>query len=287
MEYVKLGTLSDGAIRARGWEPSAYTLSAGTRNTFEEAVNEAVRKAWGFQKWPELMRVEKRRFRPTWDAGTAYEAGQEVFYGTQYWRGTLENNLGNTPVRGSAFWETPDDFIPFVELGQWWETNEIWEEGVDLDAFAYRVDPRVNPDAAAGRCRFWQGSVVLPKEWELTYAWCRFMPKAPRFSFVPYSASTAYASNDVCYDAGSCWRSLRAQTGTEPGASSTTWEEVRLPEMFAQYVRTYLLSQWLTASEGRYELEGKAQNILNDVATQHFERSGERGTCYASGRRRR
>ena len=93
MQTVSAGAVADGVIRARDWDPETFTLTGAARQLFTEAANDALRTAWGRQKWPQLMRIEPRRFRPDWSAATAYTAGQEVWHAATeaYWKCLVEH----------------------------------------------------------------------------------------------------------------------------------------------------------------------------------------------------
>lgn len=61
--------------------------------------------AWEMERWPDLMRVEKRFFRAAWLAGTTYAAGDERYYtpAGKYFQSLRSSNTGNAPATGSDY----------------------------------------------------------------------------------------------------------------------------------------------------------------------------------------
>lgn len=284
----RAGLIADGVIRMRDWDPEAYTLGSATRATFTQAANDALRRAYGYQKWPTLMRTEARRYRPTWDTDATYETGQEVWWLDAYWR-ALQDHDGEEPAEGSAYWEKPEDFVPFIAFEQPWEEWAFDINGVDLKAFAWGLDPRQHPGMRAiDGCDLWMDSVVLPQG-SPDRVWVRFVPRAPVISFEEYAAGRTYAAAEACYvtAAGRSYVALKAATGKNPVTETDYWREVGVPAFLSPYVRMAILSQWLTVAEGRYEMEGRAARELDEVAARHFERAGyAQGARMSVGRRR-
>ncbi len=280
LQMVSAGAIADGVIRARDWDPETFTLTGAARQLFTEAANDALRTAWGRQKWPQLMRIEPRRFRPDWSAATAYTAGQEVWHAATeaYWK-CLVANTGETPAEGGTYWEQPEEFIPFIQLDQPWEEFRIDDTGADLNAFAWEKDPRLNPGLApiAG-LTWWMDSIVFPQGVP-NEVYVRFMPPCPRITFEEWAAGTSYVTGETAYRTavGRSYVALADTTGETPEATPAKWAEVRVPEFMSAYVRAYVLSQWLTVAEGRYEQEGRAEKKLQQMEQQMFERAGGDG----------
>lgn len=286
--YDRAGQLADSVIRAIGFSPEAFTLTEQDRSVLTDAANEALRTAWARQKWPLLMRVEPRRYRPTWAVGTAYAAGQEVWHGTAYWI-CLKADTGTEPGTDAAVWGAPATFIPFIQLEQPWETWPIDDNGFDLAAFAWEEDPRLNPglQPIAG-CTVWMDSIVLPQDApDLVYI--RFMPRCPQLDFTEWSATTPYDAGDVRYHtaSGRCWGAVRDNTGVVPGTSDADWTEIGVPRFMSKYIRQVILAQWRTEDAGRYQSEGAAARALEEMERECFERSGVAQGARWGGFRRR
>jgi hypothetical protein len=54
--------------------------------------------------------------------------------------------------------------------------------------------------------------------------------------------------------------------------------EVGVPEFLAEYLSEYLVAEWCTEQEGKYEKHGRAKALLEDIASRSFERRGGDGT---------
>lgn len=275
----RVGLIADGVIRARDWNPATFTLTGSTRELFTQAAQDALAEAWS-RKWPQLKRVEPRRFRPAWDTDQAYAVGHEVWHAATeaYWK-CLVAHSGQVPAVGSAYWEQPEEFVPFVQLDQPWEAYRMDDAGVDLNDFAYEEDPRLNPNAAPLHgCAWWMDSVVLPQE-APDQVWVKFWPACPRITFAEWAAGTAYAAGETAYRTlnGRCYVALKATTGEVPEETTGSWSEVQIPEFLGTYVRQFVLSQWLSVSEGRYEMEAKAERTLAKLECRMFERAGGDG----------
>lgn len=273
--YDKAGRLVDSVIRAIGFSPEAFTLTDQDRSVFTDAANEALRTAWARQKWPLLMRVEPRRYRPDWDVDTAYKAGQEVWHDTAYWV-LLVDNTGTEPGTDATVWGVPASFIPFIQLEQPWETWPIDDNGFDLQAFAWEKDPRLNPGLApiAG-CSIWMASIVLPQGVP-DQVYIRFMPRCPQLDFTEWVSTTPYDAGDVCYHtaSGRCWGAVQDNTGVVPGTSNDDWTEIGVPRFMSKYIRQVILAQWRTEDAGRYQSEGVAARALEEMERECFESAG-------------
>lgn len=286
--YDKAGTVVDGVIRAIGFSPAAFTLTEQDRTVFTDAANEALRIAWARQLWPLLMRVEPRRYRPTWSAATPYVAGNEVWHGTAYWI-CLKPDTGTEPGGDATVWGIPTTFMPFIQLEQPWETWAIDDHGFDLAAFAWEDDPRLNPGVPPiSGCDVWMDSIVLPQS-APDQVWIRFMPRCPVLDFTEWSVSEVYAAADVRYHTatGKCWAAVRANTGVTPGSSADDWSEVGVPRFMVPYIRHYILAAWRTEDAGRYQSEGAAERALQLMERDAFERAGvARGARWGGFKRR-
>lgn len=276
LRTTTLGQIILRAVWKRGWNPTTWTGTGADYSLFEFAINDAVRKAYSYQKWPELMRVEERQYMPDWAIGTAYIAGNYVYHEDAYWK-CLVNDTGTEPGTDATIWSADVSDMPrFIQRAQPWETYIIDEDGVDLQDFAFRSDPRLTPGLRAMTgCEWWMDSIVVPAAAGNT-VWCKFRPEAPRFSFTAWDDETAYVAGDVCYVAatGKCWMALTSSTNVTPGTDETKWVEMGVPEFLADYLSQVLVGEWVTEQEGKYQKLGHAQQMLEELAATKFERSG-------------
>jgi hypothetical protein len=276
LRTTTIGKVISRTVRKRGWDPAVWTGTTADYDLFEDAINDAVRKAYSFQKWPELMRIEERQYMPDWAIGTAYVADNYVYHEEAYWK-CLKSDTGTEPGTDDTVWSADVSDMPkFIQLAQPWETYIIDEDGVDLQDFAFRTDPRLTPNIRSMTgCDWWMDAITLPYEAENT-VWIKFMPQAPKFTFLAWDDETVYAKGDVCYIAatGMCWQALDASTNVTPGTDETKWIEMGVPEFLAEYLSEVLLGEWITEQEGKYEKLGRAQQILNELAERKYERRG-------------
>ena len=68
---------------------------------------------WEFYPWPDLVRVEKRYYRPLYAAATTYAAGAEVYYPTEekYYQ-ALKSTQGNAPTVLTHWAESKQNYSP-------------------------------------------------------------------------------------------------------------------------------------------------------------------------------
>ena len=280
LRTTTLGKVIARTVRKRGWDPSVWTGTGADYDLFEDALNDAIRRAYSYQKWPELMRIEERQFMPSWLIAQPYVAGNYVYYAEAYWK-CLKSDTGTEPGTDDTVWSADVSDMPrIVQLAQPWELYIIDEDGFDLSDFAFTTDPRLRPGIRAMQgLATWMGSVVIPAGSGNT-VWIKFMPQAPSFSFEVWDDETAYVAGRLCYVVltGKCWQALGDSTDVAPGTDDSKWIEVGVPEFLAEYLSEYLMGEWVTEQEGKYEKLGKAQQILEEVAARKFERRGGDGT---------
>jgi len=292
LRMVKAGKIADGTVRLMGWEPDAYTLSGRDRETLTDSVNEGLAELYGAQKWPQLVRVELRTYRPAHSMTETYAAGNEVWLadaeadeGGDYWK-ALAANTGVLPADGGGVWERAEELIKFIALEQDWEAWAIDENGVDLEDFAFEDDPRVNPDLhPIEGCRFWMDSVILPKE-APKRVYVKFVPRRPAVDYTEWLVGTAYVRGDVRYRTatGTCYTALRDNTGATPETSPDDWAEVGIPEIFAVYLKLRALAAWKTEDDGRGKAVAAAEDELGRLADRCITRQNVRQGGYSAGR---
>lgn len=274
------GRIIARAVRKRGWDMTTWSASSGDYDLFEDALNDAMRMAYSFQKWPELMRIEERQYMPTWAIGTAYVAGNYCYHEEAYWK-CLKSDTGTEPGTDVTVWSADVSDMPrLIQWAQPWEPFIIDLCGFDLQDFAFESDPRLTPGirGLAG-CGIWMDSITMPYDSPAT-VWVKFMPEAPKFSFKVWDDETAYVVGDLCYILadGTCWQALASSTNITPGTDATKWQEVGVPEFLAEYLSEYLVAEWCTEQEMKYEKHGRAKQLLEEIASRHFERRGGDGT---------
>jgi len=288
---ITAGKLLDAMLRARGFDPDYTTLTTKEKAQYADVANNALRAAWEDERWPQLMRCERRQFRPTWDVATTYAAGHQCYYDGVYYESELDGNVGNQPdtddgTNWTALSVSEGDMIPFLPFAQPWADDNglavaaFDATGVDLEAFAYELDPLTKPDAAPVRgCRFWMNSVLLPANASTpARPYVRYRPVAPEITYTAWAAGTAYAAQELVYtaDDGKCWEALRASTGAAPAASAEDWVEVGVPKMFADYIRLRARADLASDDEGKWKTLGLAEEELEKLRERHMAQTNAR-----------
>lgn len=285
--HVRAGAVADKVIRRMGYT-SSFTMTPELRETLGDAINEAIMTVWAHQRWPQLRRVEKRRYRPDWKAKVVYLERQEVWHKGRYWQAAADC-MGEEPVEG-GIWRPMEDaqIVKMIQFDQVWDPLPLDEAGIDLNAFAYEVDPRLNPHAAplAG-CTFWMDSVVLPAT-APNEVWIVFVPRRPRVSFAEWQEGATYGQGEVCFMTvnGECYEAMADGVNTAPHTDvSGLWAPVRIPEFISIYLSLYALAAWKSEDEGKAQIAQAAEKELERLSETYFEKSGYRAGAKVRMRR--
>lgn len=101
MRTVTYKSVLDGFLRTAGEvadDPNDIDAAAAM-----EFLDQALSAAHEFWRWPELVLIEKRFFRPTYDNAETYAAGAEVYFPqSQLYYRALRATLGNAPANSEA-----------------------------------------------------------------------------------------------------------------------------------------------------------------------------------------
>lgn len=281
MDYrtIPAGRLLDACIRARGYDPDTYlaTLSTKEREWFSDLVNEAWREVHQAEMWPHYILTEQRQYRPTYSATETYDTGKEVFYGSAYYRCLADGVVGIAPT-STAYWEaSPDDFLPYIQYDQYWESNEIDAAGVDFSQCVYEDDPLAEPDAApVSGCRPWQFSILVPATVAPTQPYVRFKARCPELNFLLWAAGTLYARGEVRFLASTqeCYMALRSNTGQSPDTSYEDWWPVRFPADWKNFARWRVAAQLEAEQDGRNRSMADSQRELDRLRHVFVQQTG-------------
>lgn len=78
-------------------------LEADEERILRVQINAELSNLWPMAKWPDLIRVQQREYRATYNSLTVYAAGVEVFFtATQKYYCTLVASTGNAPATDSG-----------------------------------------------------------------------------------------------------------------------------------------------------------------------------------------
>jgi hypothetical protein len=168
MRSVTFQSVLDGAASRIGLDPT-QTIQPSTASALTEYINTRTRFAWEAYKWPELSAIEKRQFRPTFDAAATYATGAEVFYLGNYYRKTGSGAVGVLPTV-TATWTVATsltDFVRSIDFDQTFTAASGSTAATPIGEVlhVYRQDPRVV--RYAERVNFWvtdSGAIVGPTQ---------------------------------------------------------------------------------------------------------------------------
>ena len=282
---IQLGNILENACAMAGYDTQYQTPPARWRVMAAAAVNEGLRRIHA-EKFPALRRIEFRRYRPTWSVvSDSWLVGQECWHNGRYWRlesgdGTDEPALPTTNYQLPTTWRElkMEEVAAFVAFDQPWEAVEIDPGGVVKDAFAYESDPKYHPEAApiAG-CNWFEDGVSLPAP-APPGVFVRFVPKAPRVSFMEWAADRAWARGAGCYVSGDrdCYVALSdiAAGGDAPSANAS-WRRIRVRDEFENYLTELAAANLQSEDQGRYQTKAAAESEFADLQARFAEGTGD------------
>lgn len=168
MRSVTFQSVLDGAASRIGLDPT-QTIQPSTASALTEYINTRTRFAWEAYKWPELSAIEKRQFRPTFDAAATYAIGNEVFYLGNYYRKTGTGAVGVLPTVTATWTNSTSltDFVRSIDFDQPFTATSSTTAATPIGEVlhVYRQDPRVV--RYAERVNFWvtdSGAIVGPTQ---------------------------------------------------------------------------------------------------------------------------
>lgn len=168
MRSVTFQSVLDGAAARIGLDPT-QTIQPSTASALTEYINTRTRFAWEAYKWPELSAIEKRQFRPTFDAAAIYATENEVFYLGNYYRKTNEGEVGVLPTDHDTWTDSNSltDFVRSIDFDQPFTATSGTTAATPIGEVlhVYRQDPRVV--RYAERVNFWvtdSGAIVGPTQ---------------------------------------------------------------------------------------------------------------------------
>lgn len=278
MKETRLGTILENACRLAGREPGHVGVPTGWKVLAAMAIAEGLRRL-AAEKFPMLMRVEFRRYRPDWKEGIAYARGHEVWHGTRYWRMCDVASQGEPGVADG--WHELDmkEMAAFIAWEQPWENTVIDSGGVDIQRFAYRDDPKYHPDAAPVRVTGMNEMGIVLESPAPEGVWCRFAPEFPDVSFAEWSEETGYEIGDVVYRTATKDVYIRvgdeAEEGTAP-EESADWQVFRVRHEFAPFLTRLAAVDMLTEDQGKHQTRSTAEVEFEALCERYHEGNGER-----------
>ncbi len=282
MRKVKVGTIIENACRLAGRDPLMMGIPDDWRVLAAFAINGAMRRIYA-EKLPMLKRIEFRRFRPEWKQELNWQAGHECYHEGKYYR--LKNGNGKNPPGASADWECVefDQIVPFIAFEQPWESTVMDPGGIDKKEFAYREDPKYNPEATPIEgCKWFGEGVIVAKPVPLEGVWVKFSPLAPRFTVEEWDDEFAgYKKGDMvyltaaknCYVAKQDLQTTGIAPNTEDGAEY--WEAVYIDEAWEDYLTKLVSADFMTNDQGKYQAKAEADREFEAIIDRYEVNVGE------------
>lgn len=284
MQRVAYQTVIDQAAALAGFTTSTLTTSPkGILRTF---INRRLKSAWDKYWWPELMRAELRYYRAAYDAGTAYTAGNQVYYSTTglYYQAT-DSTTGNAPT-DTNYWSQLTDLDPYIALEQTGQTaigtvRSVYKDDPEAVHRPRRVLFRMAP----------AGIQVLGEDVPSSvYVW--FRTRCPVLLGTDFSASTAYTAGQTVYYTSSTydydgdWWVCQSTTsaGETPESTPAKWTRQEFPAWLRDCVAQAAYADWLrqdgTPEAARLE-EATAMQFLFEAY--HNAGPAQRQISHAAG----
>jgi len=283
MKKVKLGLILENAARLAGRCVGAMGVPDEWKALGALAMSDGIRRIAG-EKFPVMQRVECRQFRPTWTSNTGWSRNMECFYGNRYWRLNADVSSGTPGI--ASCWTAVDmkDFAAFIEFEQPWENTSIDRSSVDVNRFAYEVDPKFYPDATPLRVVRLSDMGIVIQSPAPVMVFCRFVPRYPNVSFVSWSATSAYEAGDVVYveatkDCYLAVSDIAAPTGEttnpNPAQDGEHWDVIRISCDFENFLTRYIAADLLTEDQGKYQTRAAAEREFEILCDRFHEGNGE------------
>lgn len=268
---IQMGCILEGACAMAGYDLSLQTAPMRWRQMASMAVNEGLRRIHA-EKFQALRRVEFRRYRPIEEdlaeAALRYATGQECWCDGKYRR------------RTATGWEDlkMEQVSAFIAFDQPWEAVEIDPGGVVVEEFAFVADPKYHPDATPVKgCGWFADGVLLPAP-APEGVYVRFTPKAPRISFVEWSANRDWARGAGCYvsEDRDCYIAVaEIESGEESPSANAKWRRIRVRDEFETYLTELAAASLLTEDQGRYQTKAAAENEFAELQARFAEGTGD------------
>jgi hypothetical protein len=299
-QTVTLGNVIARILRLRGFDPTTFLplMTVKEQQQYADAINSSLKDIWTDKFWTDLMRWEQRTYRPPWNAGQNYAAGQEVFRedvsvtpALQDYYYAVTTNSGQDPLLDTAgtYWKKVEyhTFPKYIEFFQPWESVAM--DAVQYPMCATKEDPRFHTavrwieDVAP---LFNGQGLLFPARTETFKPWIRFRPLPPEFSMAAWSAGTNYETQSMVYVDPDCWMALVPNSGVTPGTDPTTWQKVGVPKMFDDYVVLSSVGILIRENMGNYKDIPAIVAERNRLYSRYIDRVGLQGQAvWRSGSR--
>ena len=282
---IKVGIALENAVRMAGFDPSLMGVPVNWRMLAAMAVNAGLAQIVA-ERFPQMQRVEYRRYRPTWSGSAEWREMMECYWDGAYWRlESAETGAGHAvPGEGSNAWRRlkMEEVAAFVEFEQPWEEKAIEPGGVDVQAFAYEKDPKYFPDATPLKgCRMTEMGVSIPAPAPVG-VFVKFIPQPCEITYTEWESASDYAAGDLVYvtEQKECYMAVGAATrGVQPLADAANWIPVRLSSTWIKYFTLLAAAEIQTAEQGRYQTRAAAETEFESLCERFLDFCGENETA--------
>ena len=223
------------------------TLSNDEFALFRGFISRRLREAWESEYWPELMKVESRRYGTgVWSAtGTyagSYSANEIVYRDGSYYQANATTSSGEVPG-SNAKWDLITEFHHFIGYEQPDQTK-IGQ--------VYRVlnkDPRIEHNWTETDFRLTADGVSLIDGPDLPYI--EFRDRAPELTGSDWDTAVTYAVDAQVYYSGDFWNAVtvRDSSTAAPTASDANWDKQSIPYIFKSWLEKAAASDMLLLDE--------------------------------------
>ncbi len=228
MRTVTYKSLLDGTLRLAGIDPTAP--AASDKLKVMEYLAQALKQAHEHWRWPDLVILEERFFRPIWTADD-YDQDFEVYdVATQaYYRAPA--GAVDTDIPGvSDAWELLTDFNRFVD---WSQEGEVAIEAV---LGAWDKDPRAHADALSIDYELAEEGVRFAPSSDMPNSvWIEFRMRCPDFTYGVEWTAISFASGAQVFHVATAdiYQATDDVTGSAVPGASTDWLRLDVPYIFA------------------------------------------------------
>ena len=260
------------------------TLSNDEFALFRGFISRRLREAWESEYWPELMKVESRRYGTgTWSASGTYagdySVNEIVYYNGSYYQANAGTSSSEVPG-ADAKWDLVTTFHHFIGYEQPDQTK-IGQ--------VYRVlnkDPRIEHNWTEVDFRLTSDGVTLIDGPDLPYI--EFRDRAPELTGSDWDTDVTYGVGGQVYYNGDFWNALivRDSSTSAPTNSDTNWEKKSIPYIFKSWLEKAAASDMLLLDE-KPELaaaqQAMAKEALDIEAIKLYRQQGQRNRIRYKG----
>ena len=244
MSDIPIKRVFESIVRLRNYDPDTAALSARDKTVVAELVNDRMTEAWTHDFWDELMLVEQRQYRASWDATLLYTEDDEIYYedsdgeGSYYVASSLADNTNKQPDTETTFWSVVG--VGFVRSISFTQSGESKIGYIDVSGSVFDRDPRIYRDTQPLSDIGILGSNIIVRTTTAPLKpWIKFLPPARTYSWTDWDATTAYAVGDTAYlsSAGDSYTAIASSTGKTPDQQTAYWEPTQFPDIFLTFIK--------------------------------------------------